>query len=315
MSDCGTDEIWIVDRFDACWEDVAVVRNLRERGTSARYLDWNDIGFGTEGLTISKEPVAPPAVAYIRSRVLTQGASELLAETYDRLEMFEDMGTTLINSLAAIRACQNKVRQAHILKAADVPVPRTRLVSSGAEIEECLKDWGVTILKPIHGHGSIDLVRLRPPVPASAGSGLDPIEEVRAWHALQRHKILCAQEYVPNSGRDLRVAVIDHDIVGCYWRSLAVTAMDYRLDVEPAPVTDEVAGLVKRCVDELGLGIATIDLVMGERGLTVIEVNASLSVWERAEGNPGIDLSPHGITDRHGEYIQGELRVRRSGIR
>jgi glutathione synthase/RimK-type ligase-like ATP-grasp enzyme len=304
MSDIARDEVWVIDRFDAYWEDLEVVGNLQGRGITARYVDWNQVRFETGAIRISGEPVAPPSLGYIRSRVLTQAEPGALAETYDQLEMLEDAGTALINPLSAIRACQNKLRQARILRAGGVHVPHTRAVSSSTDILGCLKDWGTIILKPIHGHGSIDLVRLRPPIRTAAGSGLDPIEEIRAWHLLRRHKTLCAQDYIPNTGRDLRVSVIDNDIVSCYWRQLTINAMDYHLEVEPAKVTSEITGIIKRCVEELNLGIGTIDLVENDTGLTVIEVNASLSAWEHIEGKPELDFSNDGITDRHGEYIQ-----------
>src|ERR1700691_1223951 len=99
----GAAEVWVADRFDACWEDLELVRNLQGRRISALYVDWNEISFDTNTVMVWGEQLPPPAVAYIRSRVMTQTRPGTLGETYDQLEMLSDAGTRLINPVGAVR--------------------------------------------------------------------------------------------------------------------------------------------------------------------------------------------------------------------
>jgi tetrahydromethanopterin:alpha-L-glutamate ligase len=306
--------VLIVDRFSACWEDIQLRSGLRRRGLTAEYLDWNMIRAASSGVSFNGLTAAPSsAVFYIRSRVLTQAADGELPLVYDWLEMIADSGGTLVNRLSAIRICQNKVRQAQVLAAAGVPVPATRVVASGDEIEACLREWGTTIFKPVYGHASIDLVRLRPPRPKAGGSGLDSGEEVRAWHSLRVHRVLCAQQYMLNSGRDLRVAVIGGEIVACYWRRFSTQSLDHTVELEPAEVTADIQQLVKRAINATGVEIAAVDLVQGDDGLVVIEVNASLSLWEGLERRPGFDLTRDGITSAHADYLASVMTAAQDG--
>lgn len=307
-------KIWVMDRFSPCWEDDSLVSALQEMGTEARYVDWNSVQIDGDGIRIGGEPAHPPDLAYVRSRIVTQPVEGWLAQVYDSLAMLDDIGVLMVNQLNATRRSKNKVRQARLLGAAGVRVPPTRMVATTRDIERCLAEWGTIVLKPVYGHASIDVMLLRPPRRGVGGSGLETQEEVHAWHLLGTHRTLCAQKFVPNSGRDLRVAIIGRQIVACYWKEISASSgslpvREYRMF--PSRITDDIAWICATATEALGLEIAILDLVEGEDGMIVIEANTGISGWEHLEQVPGIDLTESGLTDAHARYLVGVAERRR----
>lgn len=189
---------------------------------------------------------------------------------------------------------------------AGVPVPETRTVRSVADIENVFATWHDVIIKPIYGHASVDVTRLRNSTPGGATS-LPVRESILVWHLLDHHRILCAQRFVENPGRDLRVLVIGGAIVGCYYHIATSPDGTVRDTLHPfrwatVELTDAVALIVRKAVDALGLDLASIDIVEGADGPVVIEVNPSISRWQSIERGEH-DLTPSGITSAHGDYL------------
>lgn len=301
-----TADVWVLDRLRPEWESIALCAALHERDVEAEIVDWSTLAPGGTMAEFYRDgdPVRPPRLALVRSRVLTRHTEGDAAMLYDWLSCLEGAGVRLVNDVASLRRCQNKVWQAAVLASAGVPVPQTRAVACLADVDRCLGDWGETVLKPVYGHASIDLVRIRPGGElAEAGSLLGVREEIVVWHLLRRYHWICAQRFVPNPGRDLRVIVIDSWVASCHYRSSTAPDGDVKSLLhpyrrEPAQVTEEIERISMNVVDVLGLDIATIDLVESYDGPVVIEVNPTVSVWESLQGTP-MDLTPSGITDSH----------------
>jgi RimK family alpha-L-glutamate ligase len=305
-----TQDIWILDRFDADWEDLMLQDALRARGLSVEIVDWstltpcgNDGGFCSKG-----ERIRPPALALVRSRVLTRHTEGDLALLYDWLSLLEDMGIRLVNSLESIRHCQNKVRQAATLAKAGIPVPETTAIRTLGDLEHCLRFWGDVVIKPIYGHASIDLARLRADGDGSGnGSVLGIREEIVAWHLLEHYRILCAQRFIPNPGRDLRLVVIHNTIVSCHYRISTAPDKSIKSLLHPyqrvqVQLTPPIERLALRAVTALKLDLATIDLVEAEEGPIIIEVNPTVSVWRPLERTT-MDFTQSGITEFHADAL------------
>ncbi|MFI5690839.1 RimK family alpha-L-glutamate ligase [Kribbella sp. NPDC051586] len=297
------DDVWFLDRFSQSWENLALCAALAERGLRGRIVDWDDLAMsgGLAGAVRDGQPVAAPRVAVVKSRVITRRSAGDLALIYDELEALEEAGTRISNPVAAIRRCRNKLRQAALLARAGLPVPETRSVSSQDDIQACMKDWGEVVLKPIWGHASLDVVRMRPGGRGiEEGTVLGIREEIASWHLLEHHKTLCAQPFVPNPARDLRVVVIGSTIAAADYHVStspdgAVRHFLYPLKVERAPISPGLEEIVLGAVVALGLDSAVIDLVESPSGPVIIEVNEGLTVWRTVEGTEH-DRTPHGFT-------------------
>lgn len=300
-----TPSVWILDTLEPHWEATALRDDLLKKGLACQIVQWNALEPG-RFQHADPDDRALPTLALVRSRVVTRHREGDLALLYDWFDLLEYRGVRLVNTNRALRITENKVGQALRLTDAGVPVPETKTVRSVADIENVLATWSDVIIKPIYGHASVDVTRLRNSNPAGEYS-LPVRESILAWHLLDRHKILCAQRFVANPGRDLRILVIGGVIVGCYYHIATSPDGTVRDTLHPfrwgaAELTDEVAHIVRKAVDTLGLDLASIDIVEGAGGPVVIEVNPSISRWQSIERGEH-DLTPEGITSAHGDYL------------
>lgn len=311
MSHANRYDVVILDRFAPGREEEDLLMRLRKEGLAAEWLDWAwfSIQANPNGVLVNGEPLAPPAVAVVRSRIWTRHTAGDLALVFDWLEALGDLGTRLINEAGAVRVAKNKVSSAFRLCAAGVPVPSARVVHELTEIGAALDAWGEAVVKPTHGHSAVDMVRFPrqqsrdPDVPG----GLTSLQEIISWHLLQQYGALCAQEYVRNPGRDVRVIVVGSEVVSCNYRiALAPTGEvknvlhGYR--EEAAECTDELEHVARECCRVLGLDCAAIDMLEGPDGLTVIEVNPTVASWSDIDA-AGLHRTSHGVGDAFAQMV------------
>jgi glutathione synthase/RimK-type ligase-like ATP-grasp enzyme len=296
-------DVWFLDRFSESWENKALCSELARRGYQAEIVDWENLApsGGRASIVRAGIPGDLPRLAVVKSRVITRRSDNELALIYDSLDAFADAGTRFSNSPAAIRRCHNKIRQAATLARAGLPVPLTRAIRTQDDIEACMADWGEVVLKPIWGHASIDVTRMRPGGRlVEPGTLLGMREEIVSWHLLDHHRMLCAQPFIDNPGRDLRVTVIGSCIASCVYHvstspDRSVRHFLYPLHVENAVLTDEIGKIALSALAALDLRFAVIDMVEGPSGPVLIEVNEGLPVYRTIE-NTEYDLTPHGHT-------------------
>ncbi|MBD0673112.1 hypothetical protein BU198_20945 [Streptomyces sp. CBMA156] len=290
--------MWIVGRGEGNAEMRTLCEELGGRGLRAEVVDW-------EGLTPSCAPPGAlrangdfevPRLAVIGSRVFTRQPAAGLAGLQSALGLLEDAGARLVNSLASLTAYRNKLRQVAALGAAGLPVPPTRAARSVAQVDACVGAWQDVVVKPSYGHASLDVVRLR----AKERGGLGERSGMLVWHLLDRHEMLCVQQFVANPGRDLRVLVIGGRVAACYYH--ASTAPDgdthhplYPFRWERAELDPRVEELALRAVAVLGFDVASLDLLEGPDGPVLIEVNPSISYWASVNRTEH-DRTPEGIT-------------------
>jgi len=115
--------------------------------------------------------------------------------------------------------------------------------------------------------------------------------------------------------RDLRVYIVDGDIVGAMYRY--APDEDWRTnvalggDVEPAdPVPDEAAAFALEATDELGLDYAGVDLVEGTDGWYVLEVNPTAGfrgLFKATGVSPAPYIAKHAIEQAGGEVDEAAV--------
>lgn len=297
----STKNIWILDRLGPDWEVRTITEALRTAGLPAELVEFDELRPTGGGMAGPSPDMPAPALAMVTARVFTRHVEGDVALLYGWLAMLEDAGTRLVNSAGALRRCRNKIHQAATLRAAGVPVLETVAVRRVEEAEECLDRWQDMIIKPVVGHASVDVLRLLPqPSGGRAGGTLGLREDIVLWHLLRRHHVLCAQRFVPNPGRDMRVVVIGDQVASCHYHIStapdgSVRSLLHPATWAPAPLTAEIRDLVLSATAALSLDLATIDVLEGPDGPVIIEVNPTVSRWEPIEGTD-LDLTPDGIT-------------------
>jgi glutathione synthase/RimK-type ligase-like ATP-grasp enzyme len=308
-------DVLLLDRMAPGSEERDLLRRLSERGYRALIVDWDRVSFQGHPAQIflDEHSLELPKVAVLRSRVLTRHIEGDVALLYDWLEMLERLGVTLIPSSQAIRVSQNKVYSIACLSRAGVPVPPTRTIRTMRELGQCFTDWQEVILKPIYGHASLDMVRMRAEPPdEDATDGVSRRQEIIAWHLLQRYRILCAQQFIPNPGRDLRVLVIRGQVVACFYLVAQSPTKRVKDPFSPyireaATLTPKIESLAKRSCETLGLPCASIDMVEGPDCPVVLEVNPTISLWCPLD-QEDLHLTKDGVGAAFTDMIVEELK-------
>ncbi|MET9258612.1 hypothetical protein [Amycolatopsis sp. NPDC004079] len=295
-------DIAILDRGIPYLEMQGLLDTLRGRGLEAAYLNYDDVVFSAGGSPLRhRGEQVDPAVVLIRSRFFSR-ISEAVS-VFDSLAMLENAGIRVVNAASGVQQAHNKVLSVDVLARAGLPVPRTRLVRTLEHASECLREWGDVVFKPVHGIASTDNVLLRdqvdfrsPDTPHELSLG----NEIKLSYLLRTHESMCAQEFVPNTGSDVRAMCIEDQVVACYQRKTLHSPADEKTRenpqlVEPYECTAELVDTVVAATRCFGLEHSCVDFAEGLDGsLTILEVNPTISFW-RHVADDSLHRTPDGV--------------------
>ena len=184
----------------------------------------------------------------------------------------ERLGVYSVNSSEAIEKVKDKLFQMQIL-AEKFPVPKTIMVKFPVNADIVAKKLGFpVIIKTLSG---------------SQGSGVILSHDAQSFEDLGNliqitnpNAEIILQEFISSSkGRDLRVFVIGNRVVGCMERYSTDDSFKANFSrgggVRAFEVTPEIEQLALSVTAELGLEISGVDLLFGEDGYMICEVNSS----------------------------------------
>jgi RimK family alpha-L-glutamate ligase len=184
----------------------------------------------------------------------------------------EAQGVRVLNRASALLACHDKLLTARLLRAAEVPHPRTRRLKS-AESARGLSY--PVVVKPRFGSWGRD-VELCPDRHA-VERYIAEMESRPWWDAGG-----VVQELVPTLGIDLRVIVAAGEIVGAASRT--APPGEWRTNValggtpEPAVPPPDASALALAATQAVGVDFAGVDLLPLGDGWIVLEVNGAVDV-------------------------------------
>jgi RimK family alpha-L-glutamate ligase len=256
------------------WEERRLIRSAQEADLRIEWVNDESLALGHPDAA----PVRDFDALLVRSRSYTRGG--LIAA------LAEADGVRVLNSAAAIHACENKLVLRAVLREAGVPVPDFRLVLSRRDFEKALADLGTpAVLKPVYGGMGKRVTLIRDH--DLAQSVYDYVEDL--GHAFEQACLL--EPYLGGgsirclvAGREI-VAAAEFENAGTDWRSNAALgnrtrALSHRPEVQKA---------VDGVVDRLGPGLYGIDLFATPSGHVVNEVNHA-PAWRGVTSVSGTDI-------------------------
>jgi [lysine-biosynthesis-protein LysW]--L-2-aminoadipate ligase len=200
--------------------------------------------------------------------------------------LLEAAGATTVNRAEVIGACGDKAQTSLLLAAAGVPAPRTLLaLTPQAALTAAAKLGFPVVVKPLTGSWGRLVTVLRDQQEAEA-----VMEHVAALPSPQQH-VVYLQELIDKPGRDIRVLVAGEEVIGATYRY----GTQWRTGVagggrsRPCPLSAELTGLALAAARAVGGGFLGVDLVEGDAGPQVIEVNHTPEF--------------RGFSDAHGEAV------------
>jgi tetrahydromethanopterin:alpha-L-glutamate ligase len=256
------------------WTALAFVRNLEERGAKPVPLNLSTLSasVSTTDFSVFNADLTDVELDAIIVRDVGISLSlEQISFKFDLLREFEN-SVPVMNSSEAIQNAANKFFSFYLFKRAHLPIPRT-MITSGLDVAlNAIERFGTVVAKPIFGSQGEGMLKLE-----SSQPDLGP----KLTALLKERGVLYLQEFVPNPGRDIRVFVVGNEAVGAIYRVSLNGSFVSNLSQGGTPVmcelTAEMQELAVRATKTVGADFAGVDLIEGEEGLFVLEINATPS--------------------------------------
>ena len=236
--------------------DVAVINPMQ----FSLFVAEQDIGILHQGQKFDYDAVIPR----IGHSITKHGVAVL--------RHLEQLDVWTANTSQGILQSRDKLHSSQILARNRIPTPRTAYVRDMKDIERAIEAVGglpvvVKVTQGTQGQG----VFLRHTLHETTNlvQGL-----------LVTGKAVLIQEYVAEShGKDIRALVVGGKVVACMRRKARGREFrsNYHLNgtVEKVDISEEYAEVACRAARVLGLNVAGVDLLEGNDGPLVLEVNSS----------------------------------------
>jgi ribosomal protein S6--L-glutamate ligase len=192
------------------------------------------------------------------------------------------MSVPLLDNVVALETARDKFETLQILSKSGLPVPETELVRDLDQLAASLQRLSPlpVVIKPLHGSQGQGAIL--------AESEMAAVSMMQSVLFQSREFVL--QKYIPCQGIDTRVMVVDGQVVAAMQRE--APPGDFRSNLarggtsRAVEVSEGMSELALRATQELGLNCAGVDIVEGQEGLVILEVNGSpgLSGIEQATG-------------------------------
>ncbi len=286
------------------WTASAFLKNIRKRGVKALPINLSTLSasISTSDFFIFNADLKDLELnAIIVRDVGISFSLETISFKFDLLRQFENSNIPVLNSTTAIQNASNKFFLFYLFKLAHLPIPRT-IVTFELEVAlKTIKKFGSAVVKPIFGSQGEGIIKLENTQPES-----ELATKIAAL--LKERGVLYLQEFVPNPGRDIRVFVVDEEALGAIYRLPRSGSFIGNLSRGGTPLkcelTEEMQELAISAAKAVGADFAGVDLIEGEEGLFLLEVNATPS-GKGIKLACGIDVTKR-IVDLLFERIEGK---------
>lgn len=217
----------------------------------------------------------------------SSGGSEDMPYRLDVLCNLERSGLKVVNPPEAIRTAANKHICSYLFREHGLPTPDTILTTDLDAALDAIRDWGRAVVKPIFGFKGMDIHCV-----------VDDEDSVKLLSSvIDSRGVLYLQRFISNPGRDIRVFVVDRDVPAAIYRLAPPGSWINNLSRggshRRCEVTGEIAGLAVEAAQAVGAVYAGVDLIEGEDGLQILEVNGTPSgrgIYEACGVNVAQDI-------------------------
>jgi len=228
-------------------------------------------------------------------RPIGKGSIEELVFRMDILHRLERSGLYIINPPKAIEHCVDKYSVLAVLVESGVPVPRTATTENVTQALKAFADLGKdVIVKPIFG---------------SRGEGTTRIvdEEIAstAFKTIAfNHGVIYLQEFINHGFSDIRAFVLGDRVVAAMKRTASSWKTNYSQGAKPEFVVldKSVDDLTVKSAKVVGCKLAGVDVLGGEKGPCVVEVNSQPG-WKGLQSVTNINIADQVI-----EFVLSELK-------
>jgi len=226
--------------------------------------------------------VHPPKAILVR--MMPPGSLEQVIFRMDVLHSAQARGDIVLNPPRALETCIDKFLTTHRLAMAGLRVPRTWVGQTANDAMTAFERLsGEVVVKPLFG---------------SEGHGVERVNDSTIARKVFSNieaagGVLYLQEFILHAGWDLRVFVIDNQVIAAMKR---YAADGWRSNIalggraERVILNKDEEKLAIDAATAVGCPIAGVDLLRGKDGMYVIEVNA-VPGWQALSEVSGADVA------------------------
>ncbi|MEO7018146.1 MAG: 30S ribosomal protein S6--L-glutamate ligase [Leifsonia sp.] len=203
------------------------------------------------------------------------------------VRQFEQMDVYTPNTANGITNSRDKLRATQILSRHNIGMPATAFVHSRADVRLAIEKVGgaPVVIKLLEGTQGIGVI-LAPEVKIAEAI-------IETLHSTKQNVLI--QSFISESrGRDIRALVVGDRVVAAMRRR--ASGDEFRSNVhrggtvEPVALTPEYEQAAVRSAQIMGLRVAGVDMLEGNEGPLVMEVNSSPGL-EGIETATGLDVA------------------------
>ena len=215
------------------------------------------------------------------------------------LRLFKSLGIPCVNTYDVSQTCGDKILTAVALKDQGIPQPALRIAFTEDSALEAIEELGYpVVLKPAVGSWGRLLSKV------NDRDAAETILEHKTVLGSYHHSIFFIQKYVSKKGRDIRAFVVGDDCIAAIYRTSEhwITNTARGAVASNCPVTAELAELCGNAARAVGGGVLAVDVLEGEEGFLVNEVNYTM------EFRNSIDTTGVNIPDKVIDYVTAQVR-------
>ena len=203
-------------------------------------------------------------------------------------EFFENIGIPVVNSLQVARICDNKFITSLVLEKAGVPTPAFALAFGEEQSKAAISRIGgyPVVLKPLSGSWGRLLARI------NDADALEAVIEQKTTLGGPHHHAFYFQKYIEKPGRDIRINVIDGQVVAAIYRQSNhwITNTARGAVALPCEVDKKLEKIAVKASEAIGEGLFGIDVFETKDGYTVNEVNHTME-FKNVQKVTGLDVA------------------------
>jgi ribosomal protein S6--L-glutamate ligase len=203
------------------------------------------------------------------------------------VRQFQEMDVFCANTAHGILNSRDKLRSLQILSRHSIGLPRTTFVRDKKDVLPSIERVGgaPVIIKLIEGTQGIGVL---------LAESIKQAESIIELLQSQKQNVLIQKFVAESKGRDIRAFVVGDQVVAAMRR--VAQGQEFRSNVhrggvaEPVDLSEEYRETAVRCTQIMGLRVAGVDMLEGESGPQIMEVNSSPGL-EGIETCTGLDIA------------------------
>jgi len=215
------------------------------------------------------------------------------------VRQFEQMGVFSLSASQAISVSRDKLRSLQILSRHDIGMPPSAFVRSKNDVLPAIEEVGgaPVIIKLLEGTQGVGVI---------LADSIKIAEAIIETLQSAKQNVLIQKFVAESKGRDVRAFVVGGHVVGAMRRT--AQGQEFRSNVHRGGMTEaielspEYERTAVRAAQIMGLRVAGVDMLEGNDGPQVMEINSSPGL-EGIEKATGID-----IADTMIQHLEEQIR-------